>query len=121
MKKIGFLIMMVILLQGCIWVEDDHENCCWNEMETIVYVNQTGYEIDNYIDGSFVGTVIPRSDLAVYGEDYQNYHTFYSATSGGEREWGPTEFYVQDGETFKIYLEDGGLRDSWTGIGSQAN
>lgn len=104
--KIMLGILVVILMSGCIWIDDDHDDyCCNNYEEEIVYVNHTNYSVDNFIDDEFVGSVTPDSELHVFGYDYDGYHVFYSRCINFEFEWGPDEFFIYDGETFTIYLE----------------
>ncbi len=112
MKKVlsGVLILVLMLFQGCVWVDDD-DDCCPaypNEQEHIIYVNLTNNYVENYIDEDFKGTVSPDSELHVYGYDYDGTHWFHSVCVDCEKEWGPDEFTIDDGETFTIYLENDG-------------
>lgn len=111
MKKIALALMMTsFFFSGCIWIDDDDDNHYYqNYEETIIYINNTSYSVDNFIDDEFVGAVAPNTELRVYGYDYDGSHKFYSKCIDCSLEWGPTYFTIRDGETFKIYLETSGM------------
>jgi hypothetical protein len=111
MKK-GILVLIAVLMtwSGCIFVDDgdDHHHSI-NLEETVIYINRTGYSIENYIDGDFVGTVAPNTELYVYDYYFDGRHEFYSHCLDCDLEWGPTEFVLYDGEVFRVYLELAGM------------
>jgi hypothetical protein len=110
MKKLYFTVFFLsALLNGCVFIDDDDNDGPRNYQETIIYVNYTGYSIDNYIDNIYVGTVGPSTELRVYGYDFDGTHLYFSKCQTCSLEWGPTEFFVHDGESFTIYLEDSGM------------
>jgi len=110
------VFMIPVLLAGCVWIDDD-DGCCDEYREHIIYINRTGCRVRNSIDGRVVGSVPAWGTMHEYGDDYDGYHTFFSEGENCNLEWGPTEFYLHEGETFRIYLEDGDMRTSGSGPG----
>ncbi|MBN1354805.1 hypothetical protein JXA40_00890 [bacterium] len=105
------IILIALSFTGCIWVDDDDDDYYWRDyVEHIIYINNTGYPIENFIDRHYVGTVDPWSELHVYDRDLEGYHLFYSDCVDCPLEWGPDEFYIHDGETFRIFLEADGAQ-----------
>lgn len=51
---------------------------------TIYFDNYTGYYINVYVDGDYMGTTAPYGSLTVYAT---NYTTIYCVTTGGTRYW----------------------------------
>ena len=107
-RKTSLIILIAIYSGGCVWIDDDGP-CCDKYLERIIYINQTSCEIDNFIDDRYVGTVLPYSELHISGYDYEGYHDYFSRSVECDLTWGPTEFYLDEGETFRIYLENGGM------------
>ncbi len=100
----SFLIVMV--MSGCVWFEDDDDCAHCNEYrEHIAYINHTEFYIDHYIDGVFVGSCTPFTDFHLYGDNYEGYHTYFSACGDCDLEWGPTQFFVDEGGTLRIILD----------------
>lgn len=109
MKRFSMMLVFLMLMAGltsCI-VIDDHEDFL---REHVIFVNHTGWRIDNFIDDDFVGVVYPFEELHVSGRHLEGSHIFYSETTDGSFTWGPTRFYIDDGETLIIDLEVG----SWS-------
>lgn len=112
MKKFLILLLIIPMMQGCIWIDDDDDDEHWqhNDEERIMYINRTDCEVENFIDGRYVGTVRAWDTMNEYGHEYDGTHTFRSSATDCDAEWGPDEFNIHDGETFRIYLEDGYMR-----------
>jgi len=106
-KNILLAFVLVVLVSGCVWFEDDDDDCnhCNEYREHIIYINHTDYAIDNYINDVYVGSCTPLSDLHVYGDGYEGYSMYFSACNGCDLEWGPTEFFVEQGGILRIILE----------------
>lgn len=112
MKKrimVPALLVIMLYINGCIWIDDSSPGYV-NEEETVVYINRTDYVVDNYINGEFVGAVNPFSILHVYSRYLDGRNEYYSVCRDCSLTWGPTFFTLYDGEIFKIYLEETGMR-----------
>lgn len=112
-----FRILVAVLIigiqcGGCIWIDDDDGIYIpGGELEeTVLYINRTGYFIDNIIDDEFVGTVGPYETLRVVSMHLDGPHVFYSTCRDCSLTWGPTTFTLGEGEIFRIYLEESGMR-----------
>ncbi len=110
MKQVKYLFLilpMLISLTGCIWVDD--RPGYYNAEETVIYINRTNYIVDNYINGEYVGAVMPFDRLYVYSRYLDGRNEYYSVCRDCHLEWGPTFFTLYDGEVFRIYLESTGM------------
>lgn len=117
MMKKFFVLLTVLTVSGCIWIDDDDDDGCCDELvEEIIYVNQTAYQIDNFIDDEYVGTVAPNTELHVFNDEYDGRHAFFSDCVNCSLSWGPTQFTIREGETFRIYLEDSGSMSSFPSV-----
>jgi hypothetical protein len=108
-RRILFMVVVITVATGCIWIDDDDDGCCCCDIdEHIIYINHTGYTVDNYIDSEYVGTVPGYGDLSLWG-DFEGPYEYYSecADCDDAMQWGPTTFDLDDGEVFRIYLEPG--------------
>ncbi|MBN1296346.1 hypothetical protein JXA80_06170 [bacterium] len=105
----GFVLLVMVVSGGCIWIddEDDGPPCC-NLDETVIYINRTGFVVDNIIDDQPVGSVGPDETLTIVSPDLDGQHEYTSFSRDGSLTWGPTYFTLRDGEVFRIYLETSG-------------
>ncbi|GEM_PF-6669339 len=108
MRKSLLFAIILMTVWGCIWIDDDDDDCCDEYVEEIIYINRTVYQVDNYIDDVYVGTVAADTELHVFGDNYEGRHTFFSDCVNCSLSWGPTQFTLREGETFRIFLEEGG-------------
>ncbi len=75
------------------------------EVATVHIDNHTGWYIDCYVDGVYVGQAGPLGDL--YPIVYSGSHEFYAVahfTDGTQQVWGPSTYYV--GSSFDWALTD---------------
>jgi len=115
-SKILLILLITICISGCIWIDDDDDDYYGsNDREHIVYINRTDCSVENFIDRYNVGIVEPWSELHLYDWDYEGYHMFHSVCLDYDLEWGPDEFFIRDGETFRIYLEPDGHHSTQSG------
>jgi len=114
-----FIILTLIsslILAGCIWIDDDGGDVyipTGNAEEEVVYINNTGKLVDNYIDDELVGSVSPYDTMRIYSIHLDGTHSFYSQSRDLQLTWGPTMFTLGDGEIFTIYLEETGMKYSF--------
>ena len=110
LRYIGLTVIALLVTGGCIWIDDDGPSGSYHDdEETVIYINRTGYFIDNLIDGEFVGTVGPDSTLHITSRYLDGRHEYYSEARDAGLTWGPTMFTLYDGEVFRIYLEETGM------------
>jgi len=107
-----FTLLISTVFGGCIWIDDDNGSYVpgGNGEETIIYINRTEFVIDNYIDGDLVGSVGPYDTFHVYSQYLDGRHSYESLCRDCDLTWGPTVFTLWDGEEFRIYLEETGMR-----------
>ena len=111
MKKMaGILILTILLLNGCVWDDDCGYGCSFEE--EIVFINTTGWNIECFIDNQSVGIVAPNNEMHIFGEHYEGVHLYYAECKENDcnTHWGPTEFFMNEGELFRIYLDIGSSR-----------
>jgi type II secretory pathway pseudopilin PulG len=67
-----------------------------------IYVNNyTGYSIDIYVDGDWMGTIAAYA--TAYTTTYPGNTKFYAKSIGGTRYWGPSYFDCQYEYTWNLY------------------
>ena len=64
--------------------------------------NGTDYNIDCWIDGTYVGRTGGYGDM--YFSVYSGTHSFYARSAGQTASWGPDEFYMVSDTTFTEHL-----------------
>ncbi|MFC1848779.1 hypothetical protein ACFL27_01105 [candidate division CSSED10-310 bacterium] len=94
------MFTFAVMMAGCIVIDNDDDD----DPERITYHNNTPYQVENYIDDIFRGSVDAYSTLTIYG-DYEGTHTYYSKALNVGWTWGPDNFSLYDGEKFTIYLD----------------
>ena len=113
-QMMAAVMLFAASLGGCIWIDDDDGVYIpGGELEeTVIYINRTAHTIDNTIDDAYVGSIGPGGSLEVVSLTLDGPHVYFSTCRGCDLTWGPTTFSLREGEVFRIYLEETGMRGS---------